>query len=352
MMSQQLRNDQERRLEYFLRQFDEARQMAAAGETVSALRSLNQLRQEVSVYFPDHELVSEIEALHFQLTRRELENYDQMFSIATELAVQQNFQASLEYVNALHDRIVKQPMLFDSTMHDRYLDLRYRLDHFRDDLLAQIERRVLEERASKAGYLVLRTEQEELPLPLQRYLTPSYLSREVIPYLDSIANIQRIIDEISGRPISEVRVKMISQTSPISVSMEGASQAIELVRDTVTPWRRRHTQEMARLSEAEKQAEIESKKAEILEKRARAQKDRAKAERIAAEVAQQHEMAEKARLENEKLRLDLQREKIQLAMDILAQVAPNLSEKEKIAYIIRLLPPVERLALSELSVVE
>lgn len=351
-MNQQLENNEKRKLEEFLREFEEARQLAAAGEIAPALRHLDQLRQQVPVYFPDHELLSKIETLHSQLIYRELENYDQMFSIARELANRQDFQASLEYVDALRDRAIEQPTLFDSTARGRYLDMRYALDHFRNELLDRIETQKREAAISQAGAFVLRAEQDELPRSLQRHLTPVYLGREVIPYLDSIAEIQRIIDDIFRRPPREVKVKTISQNSPISVSMEGASQAIELVRDTITPWRRKHAQEMARLSEAEKQAEIESKKAEILEKRARAQKERAEVEKIAAEVVQQREMAEKARLENEKLRVELQREKIQLAIDIVAKVAPNLSEKEKIAYIVRLLPPVEVLALSELSVAE
>ncbi len=351
-MNQQLENNEKRKLEEFLQEFEEARQLAAAGEIAPALRYLNQLRQQVPVYFPDHELLSKIEALHSQLTYRELENYDQMFSIARELANRQDFQASLEYVDALRDRVIEQPTLFDSTARGRYLDMRYALDHFRNELLDRIETQKREAAISQAGAFVLQTEQDGLPRSLQQHLTPVYLGREVIPYLDSIAEIQRIIDDIFRRPPREVKVKIISQNSPISVSMEGASQAIELVRDTITPWRRKHAQEMARLSEAEKQAEIESKKAEILEKRARAQKERAEVEKIAAEVVQQREMAEKARLENEKLRVELQREKIQLAIDIVAKVAPNLSEKEKIAYIVRLLPPVEVLALSELSVAE
>ena len=40
---------------------------------------------------------------------------------------------------------------------------------------------------------------------------------------------------------------------------------------------------------------------------------------------------------------------IQLALEILSQVAPSLTETEKIAYVIKLLPPLEVLVSSELE---
>jgi hypothetical protein len=107
---------------------------------------------------------------------------------------------------------------------------------------------------------------------------------------------------------------------------------------------------MAHLLEREKQAEIGSKKAEILEKRARAAKDQAETAKIEAEAAKQREETERMKLENEKLRLELHRAKIQLALEVLAQVAPNLSETEKIIFVVKLLPPLDIFAFSELEI--
>lgn len=108
---------------------------------------------------------------------------------------------------------------------------------------------------------------------------------------------------------------------------------------------------MARLSEQDKQADIETKKAEVLEKRANAVKGRAEAEKLEAEAIKQREEAEKMKLENEKLRLELHRAKIQLALDILNQLAPSLPETERIAYLVRLLPPLDTVISSNLQIV-
>ena len=131
--------------------------------------------------------------------------------------------------------------------------------------------------------------------------------------------------------------------APITVSLEGVSEAIEIVKESIVPWRRKHADVLARLSEQEKNLEIELKKAEILEKRAHAQKAR-------DEAAQAREEAEKLKLENDKLMLELRRSKIDLALEILKNIAPNLSEAEKLDYVVRLLPPIDTLLSSEVQI--
>jgi hypothetical protein len=182
-------------------------------------------------------------------------------------------------------------------------------------------------------------------------LTPHDLATTISPFLNAISEIQRIIDEISGRKPRGIRIRAIRQESPISISLEGAAEAVQVVKDTVVPSWRKHAETMAHLSEQEKQAEIESKKAEVLEKRASAAKGRAEAEKLVAEAVKQREEAEKMKLENEKLRIELHRAKIQLALDILNQLAPNLSETDRVAYLIRLLPPLDTVISSNLEIV-
>ena len=101
---------------------------------------------------------------------------------------------------------------------------------------------------------------------------------------------------------------------------------------------------MARLLEQEKQALIESIRADVLEKRAHAEKER-------MEAVKQRGEAEKLRLENEKLKIELERAKVLLAIELLNQIAPNLSEEDRIAYIVRMLPHLEVVIFSELEIV-
>ncbi len=197
--------------------------------------------------------------------------------------------------------------------------------------------------AAAAHTLVLTAEESQT-------LTPHYLAAMISPYLTAIADIQYLIDEMHGRQPRELVIKSIQQESPISVSLDGAAEAVQVVQDNVIPWRRKHAETMARLLEQEKQAEIESKRAEVLGKRASASKSRAEVEKLATEVAKQREEAEKMRLENEKVRLELHRAKIQLALDMLNLLAPQMSETERIAYLIKLLPPLDIVIFSNLEI--
>lgn len=100
---------------------------------------------------------------------------------------------------------------------------------------------------------------------------------------------------------------------------------------------------MEQLAEADRQVEIERKKAEIAEIRAAAAKDR-------AEVTKQRLEAERLKLENEKLRIEVQKLKIEVALEMLQQIAPNLSEVDRVNYLLKLLRPTETLLLSELEI--
>lgn len=183
----------------------------------------------------------------------------------------------------------------------------------------------------------------------EQILTPEYLRHTVTPYLSAIADIKHILDEIKGKTNYEIKIKSISQNSPISVSLDGASQAIQTIVDYAVPWKRKYAEEIARLSISEKQADIENKRAEVLEKRARATKDRAESEKLLVEIDTKKVEAVRMELENDKLRLELKRAKIQMALDILKEIAPNISETEKIEYILKLLPPLDVVILSNLD---
>ena len=186
--------------------------------------------------------------------------------------------------------------------------------------------------------------------PSTTRLTPQFLTTRLVPYLIAVNNIQRTVDEVRRKEISEITIRVISQNSPISVSLNGAAEAIELIKESVTPWRRQHAEIMARLAEQEKFTEIENTRAEVLEKRSHAAKERAEADKLVAETFKERQKAERIRLENEKLRLELSFSKIQLVLDMLVKIAPNVSEADRIAYAIKLLPPIDTIISSGLEI--
>jgi len=190
----------------------------------------------------------------------------------------------------------------------------------------------------------------EVVFSIEEDLTPDCLKDLLLPYLKAVSDIQRVIDEVKGDQPSDLLIKSIKQASPVSVNLDGVSDAIRLITETVVPWRRKHAEAMCVLIEEEKKAEIEIRKAEIKERRAHAVKDRAEAERMSAEASKQREEAHHMKLKNEQLRIQLDRERIQLALDLLAQISPELSEGEKIAYAIKLLPALGVVTSTEIEI--
>jgi len=181
-------------------------------------------------------------------------------------------------------------------------------------------------------------------------LTSTSLQSLIVPYLKALTDLQSLIDEIFHRLESnEVTIKFITQNSPINVGINGAVEATQLIQETVIPWKREHAQAMAKLLETEKMVEIEKKKAEVLQVRALATKERTEADRLRAEIVLQLEQAEKLRLENERLRLEIKRAKLELAFEILNKLYPSLDEKDKVDYLMKLLPIIDTLAASNLE---
>lgn len=185
---------------------------------------------------------------------------------------------------------------------------------------------------------------------LSEHLTPRLLSSTIGPYITAISQLQEIISEIKELKTHEVYIKSISQNSPISVSLDGASDAIQTIQNIVTPWRNTHIKELASLLEREKILDIECKKAEILEKHALAEKSRNEAKKISAEVDKQRVEIDRMKLENEKIKIELHREKIKLALETLEYISPNLSESEKISFVVKILQPLEILIASDITI--
>jgi uncharacterized protein with HEPN domain len=179
----------------------------------------------------------------------------------------------------------------------------------------------------------------------EEVLTPTLLIGQITPYLVAISDLQKIIDAILGQPSKPPAIKSISQNTPISVSLEGAIQATEMVRDEVVPWRRNHTRTIKELEEQEKVVQIETSKAEVLEIRARAQKERAEAKRIEADMDVE---LERKRLENQKLRQEIQEARVNLALKILDKLSAELSQEQKILMAMKLLEPLEVITSSPL----
>jgi hypothetical protein len=160
-------------------------------------------------------------------------------------------------------------------------------------------------------------------------ITPEFLFSTLTPYLAALGEFQNVLNQAQKKPEQEIYISLIKQASPISVSLDGASQTVQVVRDMVVPWRRKHAEELAFY-------EIEEKKASVL--------------KIRLETAKTREETRQLKLENDRRQWELDQAKVELALKILATINPHLSDQEKIPLLVKLLPSLGELILSKLEI--
>lgn len=169
-------------------------------------------------------------------------------------------------------------------------------------------------------------------------LNEEYIKTVIHPLINSIIQLQRIIDEILERPTFEINVLSITKNSPVSVSLDGAAEAVQLLQETFVQWRSTHARLKALLEE-------EEKKADIIQKRIQARKGY-----IEASIAE--EELKRLKLENEKLQFDLQiqmqKARFELAVVMLERIKPDLNDEQKEIYTQRLLILTETFLTSNL----
>jgi hypothetical protein len=183
-------------------------------------------------------------------------------------------------------------------------------------------------------------------------LTPSTLATELSSYLGAIVEFQRIIDRVRNRLPRSINISSITQNSPVTVTVNGVLEAVQLIVDVVIPERRARKKRMEDLKEAEQKLINEIKKAEVLERRARASKEREDARRLADEAFKCQLEAEKMRREIEESRWKQHKEQIQLALEVWKQMSSDLADEQKLFYIPLLLAPLKDLTDGSLQISE
>jgi hypothetical protein len=76
--------------------------------------------------------------------------------------------------------------------------------------------------------------------PAGEALSPDFLATAVSPCLSAIAELERIFDELAGRVPGAVSVLAITQGWPIPVSLEGANDTLQILQALILPWAREH----------------------------------------------------------------------------------------------------------------
>jgi hypothetical protein len=177
-------------------------------------------------------------------------------------------------------------------------------------------------------------------------MTAGFLSAVLVPYVSAISAMQQVCNAVLKRPPREVTIRSISQNSPMDIKLLDAAEAINALKEDIIPWRKEHAQEMAALKELDIAADIKKKEEEALEIRARATKDAAESEKIRAEAAKVREEVEQLRIENEKRSFELKKAKLDLALEIVSKMQPNLPLSERYIHAMQLLPQIDTFTTS------
>jgi hypothetical protein len=84
-------------------------------------------------------------------------------------------------------------------------------------------------------------------------LTPDYLESILIPYIQSISDIQKIVREVRGQPVEDIQVLYIQtgeRPAQVRLGLLVADEAIEVVRQWIVPWQRIHADQVLSSDEA------------------------------------------------------------------------------------------------------
>lgn len=184
-------------------------------------------------------------------------------------------------------------------------------------------------------------------LPQKR--TALHLTGQIVPYLRAVAEMQWIIDEMKGQGQQAVRVVAVNESLPITVTLSGVVEMIPVIVHLIVPGQRTYREMKARLHKSERVFQAENLKAQGLAGRVERAAEPTAREKQALELATQRARVEKLGLENNKLREEMQAAKSRLALRVVTELGPNLSEAQTVGYVTALLKPLEVLVMSEVA---
>lgn len=332
------------------KKLQEARQAIEAPDLARAARLLQEL-DPFAVDLPDRR--AEIEDIQEYFLSMIAKLMDSQLESALDMASQQNYVAardiSAQWMQALNELIGMSR--FVRPVQERLFDMISRVEVLNRELAAKLEQQERQRQFPAVISFEFQMEphqQGAAPQPL----TPQFLTSEVAPYLDAIADLQNVIDLIHERSPSRVLVRSLSHWSPISVSLDGAPEAIKMILEVVVPWRRKHAKTLAQLEEQEKLIQIERLKAEVVQIQANAQRERSEANRNEVESDSRFTQArlDKLLLEREHLRLDLEQKRIGLVLEVMEKQGSNLDEDQRLMIGFQLMRPLGVLRESPLLI--
>jgi len=167
------------------------------------------------------------------------------------------------------------------------------------------------------------------------------VSEVVRDHVTALRNIQNLFDELSGNEPRQVVFQKFRQFEPLEVGMENAPEVLRILNEFVNPWKSENSELIKKYLELEKQVDYEKKKSAVLERFASTVED-------SQESVEQHEQLEGFIRNQEALQYGLGTAIIDMADDILKEMAGHLDQKGRIKYQLQLLKPLVTIVLSDI----
>ena len=186
--------------------------------------------------------------------------------------------------------------------------------------------------------IILLIEEPRSSASLHPRVTVSYLSVALNPYLQALADLQRVIDDSHGQLPREVVINTISalrQDLPISVSLNGASDAVRVLKSLIPPWQKKHIELLTKLHS---RASVD-----FSSQQGWAGQQSSDVTRMIRESSLNEEIANN-------IWTELQSELGDLALKLIADTSPLLDESDKARFVQRVLPAITTLAIGKLQV--
>jgi hypothetical protein len=181
-------------------------------------------------------------------------------------------------------------------------------------------------------------------------LTPIYIKDILIPYLQAIAELQAVINELKGDQFNEIHIIEIKISTLVEVSMIATHDAVNILKETIIPWCRDHAEEMATLERTDKLIEDQRTLAGVLTQKAQ-NSEGPVADTLYAEVEQVNEHINRLREEFDNKRVAFEEAKAHMTLDVLLNIKPHIRGAKRIAFLTRLAPHLDKLTSSELELV-
>lgn len=175
-------------------------------------------------------------------------------------------------------------------------------------------------------------------------INPNTLSTQIVPFLEALFALQAIIDQLNNnKPTATPKIISISQNSDATFRIRGIPDAGRIFKEIIAPWIGKNARLIARLKIFQKQEELASLQVGIASLQVKVEEIDSNSV-LEAKEAVEGELFEapmpqgfQTNSEIHEIKRYIYKETFDMAAALVDESAPNLSEDERLNYIIQII---------------